>query len=142
MPVPVGRGSSVRVWCVSSWERVICASVVCFQLGGVVCASVVCFQLGGGLLCSCDVFPAGSCASPAGRGRLCQQLGGVVCASSWEGVVCASVVCFQLGGGRQCSCGVLPALRGSSVPVWCDSSCKGVVWCVSSWEGVICASMV
>ena len=42
------------------------------------------------------------------------------------------VWCFQLGGGRLCSCGVLPALRGSSVPVWCDSS----------WEGVVCASEV
>ena len=69
------------VWCDSSWEWVVCASVVGFQLGGtnvvflrvvyvflrVICASV-CFQLGGG-----SSVP-------------------VWCDSSWEGVVCASVV--------------------------------------------------
>ena len=60
----------------------------------------------------------------------------VVCASvvcfQLRGVVCASVVCFQLGGGLLCLCGVLSALRGSSVPMWC----------ASRFEGVICAIVV
>ena len=117
------EGSSVPVWCVSSWEGVVCASVVCFLLGGIVCASVVCFQLGGGRLCQCGVFPAE-------RGRLCQC--GVFPAgrgssvpvwrvSSWEGVVCASVVFLKV------VCASIYCFFGSSVPV-----------CVSSWEGVVC----
>ena len=76
------------VWCISSWEGVFCARVVCFQLGavpvqlgGVVCASVVCFQLGGGRLCQCGVFPVGRGSSVL-----------MWCASSFEGVICASVV--------------------------------------------------
>ena len=90
------------VWCDSSWEGVVCASVglyMCFFGSSV----PVCFQLGGGssVLMWCD--------------------------SIWEGVVCASVVCFQLGGGLLCSCGVLPALRGSSVPMWCASRFEGVI---------------
>ena len=64
----------------------------------------------------------------------------------WCVFSCASVMCYQLGGGLLCSCGVFPAGRGSSVPVWCDSSLEGVVCasveflrvCDSSWEGVVC----
>ena len=100
------------LWCDFSWEGVVCASVVCFQM---------CFQLGGGLLCSCGVFPAGR-GSSVPVWCVSSWEGSSVpvwCVSSWEVVVCASVVCFQLGGGRLCSCGVLPALRGSSVSVWC-----------------------
>ena len=94
--IPAEKGSSVPVWCDSSWEGVVCASVVFLRVVyvflWVICACV-CFQLGGGssVLMWCD--------------------------SIWEGVICASVVCFQLGGGLLCSCGVLPALRGSSVPM-------------------------
>ena len=76
-----GRGSSVPVWCDSSWEWVVCASVV---WEGVICTSVVFLRV-------VYVFLWVICAS------VCFQLGGgssvpVWCDSSWEGVVCASVV--------------------------------------------------
>ena len=71
--IPVGRGSSVLVWCDSSWEGVVCASVEFLRI---ICASI-CVSLGH--LCQC-VFPAGRGSSVP------------VCVSSWKGVVCASVV--------------------------------------------------
>ena len=67
------------------------------------------------------------------------------CVFSWEGVFCARVVCFQLGGGRLCQCGVFPAGRGRLCQCGVFPAGRWLsvpVWCVSSWEGVVCARVV
>ena len=62
--------------------RIVCVSI-CVSLGRLCQCGV--FPAERGRLCQCGVFPAGRGSSVP-----------VLCVSSWEGVFCACVVCFQL----------------------------------------------